>query len=71
VALVKRGHFTQRGHFLIITRMTEEGKVRIADPNSYENTTMDWDPAIILQELNRRSSSGGPLWSIDLPSSGQ
>lgn len=67
VALVKKGHFTQRGHFLIITRMTEEGNVRIADPNSYENTTRDWDPNIILKELNRNSSSGGPLWAIDLP----
>lgn len=67
VALVRKGHFTQSGHFLLITRMTEEGKVRIADPNSYENTTMDWDPSIILKELNRNSSSGGPLWAIDLP----
>lgn len=67
VALVGRGHFTQRGHFLIITRMTEEGKVRIADPNSYANTTTDWDPGIIIKELNHRASAGGPLWSISLP----
>lgn len=67
VALVRRGHFTQSGHFLIITRMTEDGKVRIADPNNYNNTTIDWDPAIILQELNRRSLNGGPLWAISLP----
>lgn len=67
VALVRRGHFTQRGHFLIITRMTDEGKLRIADPNSFENTMIDWDPAIILKELNRRASNGGPLWAISLP----
>lgn len=66
VALMKKGHFTQSGHFLIITRMTDEGKVRIADPNNYNNTTLDWDPSIILQELNRHSSNGGPLWSISL-----
>lgn len=69
IALVGKGHFTQRGHFLIITRMTEEGKVRIADPNSYENTSIDWDPEIILKELNRRASNGGPLWAIQLPDS--
>lgn len=67
VALVGRGHFTQRGHFLIITRMTEDGKVRIADPNSYGNTSIDWDPGIILKELNHRASNGGPLWAIGLP----
>jgi hypothetical protein len=71
VALVGKGHFTQRGHFLIITRMTEEGKVRIADPNSFENTSMDWDPGIILKELNHRASNGGPLWAIDLPDPSQ
>lgn len=69
VALMKKGHFTQSGHFLIITRMTDEGKIRIADPNNYNNTTIDWDPTIILQELNRHSSSGGPLWSISLSES--
>ena len=69
VALMKKGHFTQSGHFLIITRMTDEGKMRIADPNNYNNTTIDWDPAIILHELNHHSSSGGPLWAISLPQS--
>lgn len=67
VALMKKGHFTQQGHFIIITRMTEDGKLRIADSNNYENTKLDWEPSLILSELNRRSANGGPLWSIGLP----
>lgn len=66
VALMKKGHFTQQGHFIIITRFTEEGTFRIADSNNYNNTKYDWDPAIILQELNHQSSNGGPLWMIGL-----
>ncbi|MEY8356460.1 C39 family peptidase [Lachnospiraceae bacterium 54-53] len=67
VALMNKGHFTQQGHFIIITRVTEEGKLRIADSNNYENTKYDWDPSIIFQELNHRSSNGGPLWMIGPP----
>ncbi len=71
VALMKKGHFTQQGHFIIITRFTNQGRVRIADSNNYNNTKIDWDPALILQELNYRSSNGGPLWMIGLPDSVQ
>lgn len=69
VALMKRGHFTQQGHFIIITRLTEDGKLGISDPNNYDHTTQNWDPAIILKELNYRASNGGPLWMISLPDS--
>lgn len=71
VALVKKGHFTNQGHFIIITRMTQEGKLRIADSNNYNNTKIDWDPVLIIKELNYRSSNGGPLWMIGLPESVQ
>lgn len=64
VALMKKGHFTSQGHFLIITGMTNNGKIRIADSNNYENTKKEWDPVIILKELNHSSGSGGPLWMI-------
>lgn len=64
VALMNKGHFTQQGHFIIITSFTEEGKLRIADSNNYDHTLMEWEPSLILQELKYRSSNGGPLWKI-------
>jgi hypothetical protein len=69
VALMKRGHFTRQGHFIIITQYTEEGHFRIADSNNYENTKLDWDPSVIFHELNYRSGNGGPLWVIGLADS--
>ena len=71
VALMNKGHFTQQGHFIIITRVTEDGKLRLADSNNYDNTKYDWDPSIIFQELNHRASNGGPLWMIAPPDSAQ
>lgn len=71
VALMNKGHFTQQGHFIIITRVTEDGKIRLADPNNYDNTKYDWDPSIIFQELNYRASNGGPLWMVGPPDSHQ
>lgn len=69
VALMKKGHFTQGGHFIIITQYTEDGMLQISDSNNYENTKINWDPSIILSELNHHSGYGGPLWMIGLPSS--
>lgn len=71
VALMKKGHFTQHGHFIILTRFTDEGMVRIVDCNNYENIKYDWDPEVILKELNRHAGNGGPLWIIGLPESMQ
>lgn len=67
VALMKKGHFTGQGHFIILTHVTEEGSIRIADCNNFENTKYDWDPATIINELNTRAKNGGPLWVIGLP----
>jgi hypothetical protein len=64
VALMKKGHFTNQGHFIIITRMSDAGKLHIADCNNYSNTKKEWDPSIILNELNYHSRNGGPLWMI-------
>lgn len=64
VALMKKGHFTQNGHFIILTRFTENGMIKIADVNEYANSQTEWDPSLILKELNYRASNGGPLWMI-------
>lgn len=64
IALMRKGHFTQQGHFIIITSYTADGSFRIADSNNYDNTKYNWDPSIILRELNFHASNGGPLWAI-------
>ncbi len=64
VALMKKGHFTQNGHFIILTGVTESGMIKIADANEYNNCQTEWDPSLILKELNYRASNGGPLWMI-------
>ena len=69
VALMRKGHFTQQGHFIIITNYTADGSFRIADSNNYDNTKCNWNPSIIIRELNYKASSGGPLWAITPPNS--
>jgi len=67
VALMKKGHFTQQGHFIILTQFTENGMLRIIDSNNYQNALQDWDPNLILHELNYQAGNGGPLWMIGPP----
>ena len=42
VALMTRGHFTERGHFIILRGVTLEGRVLVADPNSRERSLAAW-----------------------------
>jgi hypothetical protein len=67
IALMRKGHFTQQGHFIIITGYSADGSFHIADSNNYDNTKYNWDPNVILRELNYRASNGGPLWAIAPP----
>ncbi len=62
VALMTRGHFTARGHFILLRGLTLEGKVLVADPNSRERSLTAWDPQLIIDELSAARNSGAPLW---------
>lgn len=64
VALMGIGHFSDSGHFIIITDYWSKDQVRVADPASLERTQQAWDIALILSELNSVAASGGPVWSI-------
>ncbi len=64
VALMGPGHFSDSGHFIIITENWTENQVRVADPARLERTQAAWDVQIILDELLRSASAGGPVWSI-------
>lgn len=68
IALMNRGFFTQSGHFIVLTQVNENGMLQIADPASWENTTMAWNPGFILNQVRQKADAGGPLWVISLPS---
>ncbi len=64
VALMGPGHFTNRGHFILLRGVTLSGEVLVADPNSPERSLSVWDPQIILDELSTSTHNGAPLWSL-------
>lgn len=64
VALMGKGALTQDGHFILITKLLDNGNVHIADPNSYENSTKEWSLGQLLSELKGSHDSGGPLWAV-------
>lgn len=70
VALMGPGHFTKRGHFILIRGFTLSGTVLVADPNSRERSLAEWDPQLILDELSKSTSDGAPIWVL-APDSGE
>ena len=64
VALMREGHFTSGGHFIVLRGVTLEGKILVADPNSRQRSLIAWDPQLIIDELSHSRSSGAPLWCI-------
>lgn len=67
VALMGRGHFTDRGHFILLRGVTLNGDILVADPNSLERSLEVWDPQLILDELSSARDSGAPLWALSTP----
>lgn len=63
VALVGKGEFTKGGHFILITGLDKDGKLRIADSISIDNTHKSWDISFIINQL-KKAVSAGPLWEI-------
>lgn len=51
------GTFTSTGHFLVLTGLTDDGKIKINDPNSKLNSSKSWDVDIFLNETKN-------LWKI-------
>lgn len=50
IATVGPGTFTSTGHFLVLTGLTDDGKVTINDPNSTINSSKSWDIDVFLKE---------------------
>ena len=64
VALMRAGHFTDSGHFIILRGITADGQVLIADPQNFDNSIKPWDAKTIAGELASRDGNGGPVWII-------
>ena len=64
IALMKKGHFTSSGHFIVLRGITAENKVLVADPASYLRSEQAWDISIILNECSKGAAAGGPLWVV-------
>ncbi len=65
IAIMGAGHFTNTGHFIVLRGVTDDGKILVADPVSYNRSTMAWDVSTILKEV-KNAGSGGPFWALSL-----
>jgi hypothetical protein len=62
IAIMKKGHFTSGGHYIVLRGITSEGKILVADPASIKRSNQEWSLGIILNEANRGAAAGGPFW---------
>ena len=46
------GNFTNQGHFIVLSGLTEDGKVLVNDPNSKINSRKKWDLNTIINQMN-------------------
>lgn len=50
IVTVGPGTFTSTGHFLVLTGLTDDGKITVNDPNSKINSSKSWDIDVFLKE---------------------
>lgn len=63
IVAMGRGHFTRTGHFIVLSGLTADGKIRVYDPSSIERSNKTWDLGIILSESSTNSGvNGSPFW---------
>lgn len=60
VVSMHRGHFTENGHFIVITGV-KDGKVSVLDPASISRSLTLWDAGLIIDESNKH------FWRIGRP----
>lgn len=59
ILTVKPGTFTSTGHFLVLTGVASDGKIKINDPNSKFNSKKTWDIDVFIKEAKN-------LWKISV-----
>lgn len=57
IASMGPGHFTKGGHFIVLTGISEDGRITVADPNSEQRSNQTWDVNTIVNE-------GKQIWAI-------
>ncbi len=58
------GDFTETGHFILLTGITADGRITVADPASRQNSQKLWDPDLIFEQARSYAASGGPFWAV-------
>ncbi len=59
------GYFTNFGHFIVLTGLTEDGKITVNDPWSYKKSQETYDIRFIINESSKNGGvNGSPFWSI-------
>lgn len=64
VAIMGPGHFTSGGHFIVLSGLTDDGKIIVADCASRQRTDQTWDIDTIINEAKGSAGAGGPFWAI-------
>ncbi|MEY8320093.1 C39 family peptidase [Lachnospiraceae bacterium 46-61] len=62
IALMGKGTFTSSGHFIVLTGITKEGEVYVADPKSRQRSKQTYPLGLILSES--KGEGLGPFWII-------
>ena len=57
IVSMRQGHFTTTSHYIVLTGVTESGKITVLDPNSIQRSAAEWDIDVFMQEARN-------LWSF-------
>lgn len=58
ICSVGPGDFTEKGHFIVLAGMAEDGRVVVHDPNSAERSAQTWDASRVLSQCRN-------LWAFE------
>ena len=51
ICSMKPGDFTTTGHFIVLTGLTEDGKLMLNDPNSITRSNKRWDIETVVGQM--------------------
>ena len=51
ICVVGPGTFTDNGHFMVLTGVSQDGKILLHDPNSKANSNKEWDYAELASQI--------------------
>ena len=51
ICSMKPGDFTYKGHFIVLTGISKEGKLTLCDPNSQVNSRKKWEPQQVVAQM--------------------